>query len=587
MLGGVAVAAPPTGEVVVSARGPNPSDARAAPEPLIRYARAFLCTSRDSVRFLWREADGWLAVSIDRQHRHDLRRDQALVTWAHTELPSGVTNREIDILSLLALGLTNAQIAARLGTRVRTVSTQVERMLVKLAQSGRGGLAALAVDAGLLKLPTPGGAAGLASIGPVEVEQATASLDEPVTAVRRTVSVAYPTRRPFRLGTVVGVCGASTVDGEEMRRGSSLAIEEINARSGIAPRLVEHVVVDVDIFNPRNVASGFQALFDQDVDAITASYVSAENPFVLDLVADQQVPFLHTATWEEQVRLVQDNPGRYEMVFQTCPSETHYGNGLIRLVDELEREGLWRPVTRTILAVELDSASTHTTNDAFLAGAARSRWNVADVLRIPLDPTNWTSVVDKVQMTHPDIVMVTHFVPDALVALQRALADARVPTLVYYVYGASVPYFRDALGPAAEGVIWSTVTGLYDDPLGHAFRARYNKRFGTDAGWSQASAAYDQARILAAAWATTGTRDPREVTAYLRCSAYRGLNGVYFLGARGQAALSYPDVTADASMAQAHLVYQIQRGEARVISPRPHGDVSAFVTPAWFNSVAG
>ena len=53
----------------------------------------------------------------------------------------GVTDREINILTLLALGLTNVQIAGRLGTSAHTVSTQIERMLVKLGQPSRGGLA--------------------------------------------------------------------------------------------------------------------------------------------------------------------------------------------------------------------------------------------------------------------------------------------------------------------------------------------------------------------------------------------------------------------------------------------------------------
>ena len=81
--------------------------------------------------------------------------------------------------------------------------------------------------------------------------------------------------------------------------------------------------------------------------------------------------------------------------------------------------------------------------------------------------------------------MVNHFVPDVLgISLQRVIAQARVQALTYYVYGASMPHFRDALGADADGVIWSTVTGLYEDPLGRDFRARYRRRFGTDAGWS-------------------------------------------------------------------------------------------------------
>ena len=574
-----------SGEVMVSESGAGQVDS-GVPEQLVAFAQGLLRTSRDSVRFLWHDPEGWLAVRIDRQRRHDLHRDQAVLTYVAAELPSGVTPRELDILTLLALGLTNGQIASRLGTSARTVSTQVERMLVKLEQTSRGGLAALAVDAGLIQLPIPGGADGLSSIGPVEVEIATNHPDDrPVPAPRR-VNVSFPSRRPFRLGTLVGASGASTCDAAEMRRGSTLAVEEINTRGGLAGRSVEHVIANVDIFDATTVQTGMQELLDQDVDAITTSYVSAENPFVLELVADHGVPFLHTATWEDQVRLVRNDPGRYGMVFQTCPSETHYGHGLLRFLGELEKGRYWRPRSRTILAIEVDAAGARTTNEAFLAEAERTRWSVCDLIRVPNDTADWSSVLAAITSTAPDVIMVTHFVPDQIVELQRLIAEAHVPALVYYVYAASVPAFRDSLGTAAEGVIWSTVTGLYEDPMGRDFQARYRHRFGTDPGWSMASASYDQVRILAAAWSATATRDRREVAAYLRTSAHRGLNGVYFLGSEGQSALSYPDVTPDASMGQAQLVYQFQRGQSRILSPYPNGDVSRFRHPSWFEDLA-
>ena len=575
------------GEVVVNELGALPDATNTCPAPLIMFARGLLRTTRSSVRFLWSDLDGWLAVSIERQRRHDLHRDQAVLTYAPIQLPGGVTDREINILTLLALGLTNVQIASRLGTSSRTVSTQIERMLVKLGQPSRGGLAALAVDAGLIQLPIPGGPEGLSTIGPVEVELAIENPEDATRVSRHPISVTFPSLRPFRLGTLLGVCGSSSADADEMRRGSTLAVEEVNQQGGVAGRSIEHVVTKVDIFDPHDVERGTLELIERDVDGITTSYVSAQNPFVLDLVADHHIPFLHTATWEDQVRQVQENPGRYGAVFQTCPSETHYGNGLLRLLADLEEHGHWRPRDRTILAVELDTNGAHTANDTFLAAAERMHWSVSDVVRVPIGEVDWSEVLTRIEKTQPDVIMVNHFVPDVLVSLQRIIARARVQALTYYVYGASMPHFRDALGNDADGVIWSTVTGLYEDPLGRDFRTRYRQRFGTDPGWSQASASYDQVRILAGAWSATATRDRREVAAYLRKSAHRGLNGVYFMGGEGQSALSYPDVTPDASIGQAHLVFQIQQGESRILSPFPNGTVESFRRPAWLDSLTG
>ena len=545
------------------------------PHELVSLAAGFLRTGRDEVRFLWHDGGTWSTVRMARQVA-PTGRPAALVTYAPANLPFRVTDREVDILTLVALGLTNGQISERLGTSPRTVSTQVERLLTKLDQRTRGGLAALVVDSALIRLPVPGGTDDVPSIGPVEVERGTATTQDP----RRTPSRQRLRQRRFLLGTVVPSRGPVTPEGVEAARGSTLAVEQVNQRGGIGGRLIEHLLVEVDMTNPAAVRESFESLFDQEVDAITTSYVNAENPFVLDMVADFGRPFLHVATFEEQVELVRQEPTRYGMVFQTCPSETHYGSGLVRFLDQLVAQGMWQPRARRIVTIEVDALSTHTTNETFIKSADQSGWRIHDVIRVPIGLRSWSDVVRRVAAADPDVVMITHFVAGDVVALQAALHAARIEALVYHVYGASIPEFAERLGDVAEGVIWSSVTGLYDDTLGDRFRQAYLQRFGAAPGWAQASAAYDQVGLLASAWAATDSHSPGEVIRYMRQSAYRGLNGVYYLGAPGQASRGYPDEVADPSLGQAQMVYQYQGGSARALSPATNGDLRNFRLPA-------
>ncbi|MDH6197385.1 branched-chain amino acid transport system substrate-binding protein [Mycobacterium frederiksbergense] len=548
----------------------------AVPAAVIGYGQAFFRTSRDSLRFLYRHDEAWLSIHLARDRTH-CGGDRATLRVAEVEMPRGITVRETDILTLLTLGLTNAGIAERLGTSARTVSTQIERLLAKLDQDTRGGLSALAVDSGLIRLPIPGGVDGRPGIGVVELEKI-------VTGVPRIevppLRPAYPGRRPLLVGVLIPT-GAAAADGIEVRQGSTLAMEELNATGGVAGRRVDLVTAEVDVFSWDSVQRGLGQLFAHDVDAITTSYASAEHSGVIDLVADYGKPFLHTATFAEQVEQTEADPARFGAVLQTCASETFYGMGMVRLLTDLQTHGRWRPRSRRIVCIEAATSSTQVTTEPFLATADRAGWSVDELIRVPIGSIDWSRVAARLAALDPEVVMVTHFLDQEVAAFHREFVKLGLPALVYCVYGPSIPQFQATLGVSADGVIWSTTTGTYDDVLGQRFRSQYTARFGRPPGWSQAGAAYDRVNLLAAAWAATSNRDAADVVRYLRRWPHRGVNGVYYFGERNHATLSYPDVTPDASIGQAHMIYQIQGGTHRALAPEPFGSVSRFVLPSW------
>jgi DNA-binding NarL/FixJ family response regulator len=60
--------------------------------------------------------------------------------------PSGLTDRQLDVLALLAKGLTNAEIADRLVLSTRTVDHHVSAILTKLGAATRRDAARMAAD---------------------------------------------------------------------------------------------------------------------------------------------------------------------------------------------------------------------------------------------------------------------------------------------------------------------------------------------------------------------------------------------------------------------------------------------------------
>jgi two-component system response regulator NreC len=65
--------------------------------------------------------------------------------------PDDLSQREVDVLRLIALGHTNAEIAEQLFLSVRTVETHRSHIQQKLRLSGRADLVAYALDRGLIK----------------------------------------------------------------------------------------------------------------------------------------------------------------------------------------------------------------------------------------------------------------------------------------------------------------------------------------------------------------------------------------------------------------------------------------------------
>jgi two-component system response regulator NreC len=62
----------------------------------------------------------------------------------------GLTPRERDVVRLIALGHTNAEVAERLSVSVRTIETHRHRILRRLGLSGRAQLVRWALDNGML-----------------------------------------------------------------------------------------------------------------------------------------------------------------------------------------------------------------------------------------------------------------------------------------------------------------------------------------------------------------------------------------------------------------------------------------------------
>ena len=99
--------------------------------------------------------EGLLAPTVTRRLIERFARDGAART--DDSLLQHLTDREREVLGLVARGLSNAEIGERLYVSAATAKTHVGRVLAKLGARDRSQLVAIAYETGLIRPGTPGG----------------------------------------------------------------------------------------------------------------------------------------------------------------------------------------------------------------------------------------------------------------------------------------------------------------------------------------------------------------------------------------------------------------------------------------------
>jgi DNA-binding NarL/FixJ family response regulator len=98
------------------------------------------------------EGDALLAPSVTRRLIAHFSRESRAPAAEHRDFEQ-LTEREREVLSLLAQGLSNTELAAALYVSLPTVKTHVSRILTKLGARDRTQLVVFAYEAGLVSTP--------------------------------------------------------------------------------------------------------------------------------------------------------------------------------------------------------------------------------------------------------------------------------------------------------------------------------------------------------------------------------------------------------------------------------------------------
>lgn len=537
------------------------------PAELRRLAAALWHTGMPECRFHWRAPSSGRLCRVSLVARTDLGFDHVELSGDPVDdLPAGLSPRELEVLTMLVSGPSNAEIADELGITQRTAATHITHLMQKLGTPTRTAAATCALDAGLLCVPLPGRAERYAALS-IGRLVAAAAQDGTAPAVLRPRSPR--SQRELVVGAALPLSGTGSDDGREMVNGLQLAVEEINATGGVRGRRVRARVHDVEVTSSASVRTAFASLLGDGVDVLTSGYLAGQE-IGHEMAAVAGVPYLHAATSGAMERMVRDDPARFSRVFQVCASDTEYAPRFVSFMTSLRDRGRWHPRADRLAMVVRDWHGVDFGIDRARAVAAADGWEL-DVVPVvgAGGGDGWARAVAAAVRTPAAAVMIGSFFVDDTVQAVSTLHDLEASALPYAIYAPSVPSFRHRLGPLAEGVVWATTTGTYSDRTGRAFARRYTDRFGVVPGRSHAGLAYDRVQRIARAWSSCGDiADADGIAAHLRAEPYRGVNGTYNFDTPGQAALGVED-HGDPSLAQPQLIYQIQDGRQTIIRGGP------------------
>ena len=388
-----------------------------------------------------------------------------------------------------------------------------------------------------------------------------------------------PSGEPIRVVGVFPLTGVVAADGEEMRNGTIMAIDEINERGGLLGRPIEYIEIDDGDSFTEDIVNAFRRAVDiENPDLIVSGFHLATGP-EFDIVADAGLLYFNLNTQTAWIDRYRSDPDRYWGIFQVDPTEAWYGIGFARWMNDLIDSGTLPGAKRTAILGADDPYGASITS-YFEASIQELGWEVtAKETFTPGQVSDWGPLLSQVRQDDVTLLFTTTFSPAGNAAMAQQFVENPMPAVVYQQYGPSVPEYLELAGDAAEGIIWSTVLGRLPDSIGQAWVSSYEAKFGATPGWANAPGNYDVINTWARAVLLSG--DPNDYEGVARATEgvlHRGITGG--ISFEDHTGLQYPDQTQDPTVGQPMIIVQIQDGQHRVISPEPYTD-GKFQVPPW------
>lgn len=313
-----------------------------------------------------------------------------------------------------------------------------------------------------------------------------------------------------KIGVLAPLTGPSASDGADFIKGVELAVEEQNAKGGVAGHTFEIVSADVKDGSPDNVSSAAQRLISTDgIEVVLTGYASL-SLFEVDLFADANIPYISSGPSGSFSGIVAKDPANYNCCWSLSPSYKGYETDVLPLVEKLIADGTFKAAGKKLAMISSDNPYSKAISEGMKSSFTAAGWTVTVDEMVPFGPVNdWRASLAKVRQDPPDLVVNTDYQPGNSALFLKQFLDQPTQSLVFLQYAPSVPEFVDLTKEQSNGILYNLIGGPIDSPnwpRGQEIQKKFMDKYGVVPG-VYGSALYEEATIYFMALEKVG--DPK------------------------------------------------------------------------------
>jgi branched-chain amino acid transport system substrate-binding protein len=315
---------------------------------------------------------------------------------------------------------------------------------------------------------------------------------------------------PLKIGVINPYSGAVAIYGEELYRGNSIAVDEINAKGGVNGRKIE--LVKGDAASPdQGIQEATRLATQQNVDAFTGTYLSAVSKTASETAARYKKLYWDTNSVASELT----ERGLANFV-RSGPYATSFASVSVDTVTGLVTKHLGKPAGQSKVWLEHEDSIYGTSiADIQKTSLTSKGYQVVGNSGHPASSTDLTDSVLRAQRATPDVVVFTGYVPDANLFLRTARDHNFSPVMLLVGTGDTKETLQ-ALG--AESIEGMLVVGYPRPDINPSFGPgaqqyldAYRKKFSAEPVAPQGMSAYVGMKMLADAIGKAGGTDPAKV----------------------------------------------------------------------------